>query len=266
MDMYEKLKGLKELFDKGLLNEDEFSKLKSEILFGSKIEAQSINESNKTNKQQSKEELNKAFSNGEISGYQYNELSNELAEKSNNNSNEDHSVRFLLITLVVAGVLFFTFSIKKSNAQNNSAVQDTLSTTTSAPIINNTIEKTNTTCKICGRTFSGDGYDKIDGVWQRTSRLQTELCSQNCAIIDDQRQNQKYNAILQKHGYAPIDFDSKTSNSGHAQPNKNGYFTDDNGQLHQASPCGYCHHTGYIDMGDGMQLCPMCNGRGEIIH
>jgi hypothetical protein len=261
MDDYEKLKDLKDLSDRGLINELEFSKLKNDILFSSKNNEVPIKESENKKTPRTKEELNRDLANGLISGFEYNELCNELIKKSNGNSTEDHSAKFLVIILVIVGVLFFTFSINKSNnPNNNSAAQDTLSSSSSTPTIDNSSENTTTTCKICGRNFSGDGYDKIDGAWQRTSRLQTELCSPNCASIDDQRQTQKYNQILEKHGYAPI------NNSGHAQPNQNGYFTDNNGQLHQASPCYNCRQTGYVEMGDGIQACPMCNGKGEIIH
>lgn len=266
MDKYEKLKDLKDLFDKGLLNENEYSNFKNEILFEPKKVDDRIIETDIPKIQKTKSELNSDFANGLISGYEYNEMSNQLMEKNNNSSNEDHSVKYFLIIIIIAVVLFTTFSINKSNNQNNnSTIQDTLSSSSSNPPIDNTSENTTTTCKVCGRNFSGDGYDKIDGVWQRNSSMQTELCSQNCAMIEDQRMNDKYNAILEKHGYAPIE-NSSGSNSTHAQPNKNGYFTDNNGQLHQASPCYNCRQTGYVEMGDGIEKCPMCNGRGEIIH
>ena len=45
MDNYEKLKDLKDLFDRGLINELEFSKLKSEILFSDKSNKGHIKES-----------------------------------------------------------------------------------------------------------------------------------------------------------------------------------------------------------------------------
>lgn len=272
MDNYEKLKDLKDLFDRGLINELEFSKLKNNILFSGKNNEVPIKESENKKTSRTKEELNRDLANGLISGFEYNELCNDLIEKSNSNSNEDHSAKFLVIILVICAILFGAYSIKKSSPQNNSAVQDTLSTTTSAPILNATIEKTTTKCKICGINFSGDGYDKIDGVWQRTSRLQTELCSPNCANIDDQRQTQKYNQILQKHGYAPINNLKKCSTCmGHYV---NG-FCDMcgaasqervNQSLKNRPNCEGCNGMGYVNGYNGNQLCPACKGTGKLTY
>jgi hypothetical protein len=50
MDIYKKLKELKSLLDNGLLNQDEFEKLKNEILFANnEYSNQEQNEPKKTN-------------------------------------------------------------------------------------------------------------------------------------------------------------------------------------------------------------------------
>ena len=277
MDKYDKLKELKTLLDKGLLNENEFSKLKNEILFENK---NNIEESFKDKKIYDRAKENNAFSHADdisLNKYSKIKLIDKLDKESNNKLNKQKSVKYndysnndnsLKNIFIIVGVImaFFIWTINKdkSSLDQNNISTPTIDTTSTQ--INNSQENYMTTCKICGRSFSGDGYDKIDGVWQRNTNMQTELCSSNCAMIEGQRQDQKYNDILVKHGYAPIDFDAQSSTSNHAQPNRNGFFTGSDGQLHQASPCGYCHHTGFIDSGDGMQVCPMCDGKGEKIY
>jgi 5-methylcytosine-specific restriction endonuclease McrA len=264
MDKFEKLKELKALLDNGVLNQDEFDKLKNEMLFSedkinSNLSVDSItftkagshknriNESGKSNSERNVfEEI--AIKNNQKINYK-------IPQKNNNN---------LIYFAVFIGVILFFFFQNNNNVVNDSNQNSSQDNTTKSSS-DSYIESSSTICKICGRNFTGDGYDKIDGVWQRNTNMQTELCSQNCAMVEDQRQNQKYNDILVKHGYEPID-DSQSSSSNHAQPNSNGFFTGSDGQLHQASPCGNCHHTGYVEMGDGMQVCPMCDGKGEKIY
>ncbi len=245
MDKYDKLIEVKDLLNKGLINQEEFDKLKKEILF--------VNNENSYQEQNAPKKTTSERKIFEEITYKNNEKSN-IENPSKNKNN-----RGLILFAVFFGVLIFFSNLNKNDKSKESTID---STTTSTE--NKAIENNSTKCLICGRIFTGDGYDKIDGVWQKNTNMQTELCSQNCAMIEDQRQEQKYNSILEKHGYAPINSQGSTSN--HAQPNSNGYFTGNDGQLHQSSPCGNCNHTGYIDMGDGMQVCPMCNGRGETIH
>lgn len=240
MDKYDKLKEFKDLFDKGLINKEEFSKLKNEILFDLKFKKDS------TSNQKHNVEI-------DIKENSSTTIPNETV----NNGKKIYTFFIILFCALILGL-----SIKKDFPKE---VKGESNNSTTSPTINSSSQKTTTVCKICGRNFTGDGYDKIDGVWQKNTSLQTELCSQNCGMIEDQRMNQKYNRILVKHGYAPIDY-SESSTSNHAQPNNNGFFTGSDGQLHQASPCGNCNHTGFINMGDGIQVCPMCNGKGEIIH
>ena len=255
MDKYEKLKGLKSLLDNGLLNQDEFEKLKNEILFANnKGSNQEQNEPKKTNIERNILEEITYKNRNVLEDISKNNTKSNIETPSKNKNNNG-----LILLAVFLGVLIFFSNLNKNDKSKESTIDSTITSSENKPI-----ENSSTKCIICGRIFSGDGYDKIDGVWQKNTNMQTELCSQNCAMIEDQRQNQKYNTILQKHGYPPINSQGSTSN--HVQTNSNGYFTGSDGQLHQSSPCGNCHHTGYINMGDGIQVCPMCNGRGETIH
>jgi hypothetical protein len=257
MDKYEKLKELKTLLDNGVLNQDEFNKLKNEILFSDDVIPKNDSGYNTFSKSEGFDNEQNDSTKSDIKSNVYEDIAfkyvQNVKKKSNNN---------LILFIVIAGIIifFYNYDINSNTINSNDSIQDSKTTTTEE-----LVENESTICTICGRNFTGDGYDKIDGVWQRNTNMQTELCSQNCAMVEDQRQNQKYNDILVKHGYEPID-DSQSSSSNHSQPNGNGFFTGSDGQLHQASPCGNCHHTGYVEMGDGMQVCPMCDGKGEKIY
>lgn len=230
-DKYEKLKKLKTLLDNGLINQDEFNKLKNEILFSDDLETTPQKEI-------------------------------QIVKKKSNN---------IMLLVSIVGIVLFVYNLNKikdsfeSNLDEvNKSSQSNQDSENVSPVDNSNANNSST-CKICGQKFTGDGYDEIDGVWQRNTNIQTELCSPNCGMIEGQRIDEKYNTILKKHGYQPIN-SNQSSTSNHAQPNSNGFFTGSDGQLHQVSPCGNCRHSGFINMGDGIQVCPMCNGKGEIIH
>lgn len=239
MDRYEKLKELKTLLDSGVLNQDEFNKLKNEILFDEGKCDETLKDYYKINDEEKIDSTNSFFSDVEN-----NNLSNEYIK--NNTNDKKKANLFINIEIIIAVLLGFFIWVEYSNKSNLNDNNESTKNSNFYPktsTINNSQENILTTCKICGRSFSGDGYDKIDGVWQRNTNMQTELCSSNCAMTDVQ-----------------------SSTSNRTQPNSNGFFTDSDGELHQVSPCGYCHHTGFIDSGDGMQVCPICDGKGEKIY
>jgi hypothetical protein len=236
MDKYEKLKELKKLFDKNILTETEYSKLKNEILFNNRIGNDLID----WNKQDNKNDSRIYFD-------------SKVKTKSKNSS----GTSLILILLLVFTCVFCLKNVDSDNASNQ------IKTDTTSKSNRSSVDNDSTVCKICGHKYSGDGYDLIDGVWKQNTNIQTELCSPNCGMIEEERLDKKYNVILEKHGYKPVNFNQ---NSTRIQPNSNGFFTGSDGQLHQSSPCGYCHHTGFVDIGDGIQVCPICDGKGEIIH
>lgn len=262
MDKYERLKKLKSLLDKGLLNQDEFNKLKNEILFSvDKTNSNSSVDSITFNKEGSqKNRINESGkSNSERNVFEEIAIKNNL--KTNYNIPQKNNNKLIYFAVFI-GVLIFFFFQNNNNVVNDSNQNSSQDTTTKSSS-DNYLESSSTICKICGKSFTGDGYDKIDGVWQRNTNMQTELCSQNCAMVEDQRQNQKYNQILEKNGYAPIDFDKNSTNSSSGGD----YHMGNDGRIYENNKCQLCKGTGIetannLMGGQDSRVCPMCDGRG----
>jgi hypothetical protein len=120
---------------------------------------------------------------------------------------------------------------------------------------NTNIEKadSNTTCSICGNSFSGNGYEEqIDGSWaELDDNLQGTICSPRCG----RKNNEKLNDIVKEY---------EESNS----TNQGDYSMGNDGMVHENNACSLCKGTG-IETGrnivtgeeDG-RICPMCDGKG----
>ena len=132
----------------------------------------------------------------------------------------------------------------------------------------NISETSATVCKMCTREFTGDGYDKIDGVWQKNTSMQTELCSPSCARENSEKMDKTYDDILEKHGYQKV-FTKKCSRCrsnyvdgfcercGAASPEKV------NETYSKMPNCEMCSGTGITDGYDGKRICSVCNGKGK---
>ena len=82
-------------------------------------------------------------------------------------------------------------------------------------------------------------------------------------MVEDQKQNQKYNQILKKHGYAPINFDKNSTNSSSGGD----YHMGNDGLIYENNKCQLCKGTGIetannLMGGQDSRVCPMCDGRG----
>lgn len=256
MDKYEKLKEIKDLFDKGLLNENEYSKFKNEVLFKERTEHNLINHNIQENTK-----------NQQI------HLDNEIRTEPK---------LFSAATLIIICCLLFGFFFFVKNKDNSDVPTQTPPDTTkesnSSSSINNSVENNSTICKICGRKFTGDGYDKIDGVWEQNTSIQTELCSPNCAMIEGQKQEQKYNTILEKHGYAPIENTQSSTNSQVCSNCMGHYVNGFCDMCGAASPervsqslsnrpnCEGCNGMGYVSGYNGRHLCSACRGTGKLTY
>lgn len=235
-----KLENLKQLFDSKLISEAEYHVLKEEILFNTDAN-------------------NKNFEKENISTISNNHTNNEKSYVNNEqNSKEKNTLVYIIIGFFIIGLWFWN-SKNNSSDNNSNTVDETLNTISTTD--ENISETSSTVCKICSREFTGDGYDKIDGQWQRNKDIQTELCSASCAIKEEENIDEKYDKILKK-------YEHKSSGKSLMNSN-NGYQVGEDGRIYEGNPCTLCNGTGIekntarnLSGGDYGRICPMCEGKG----
>lgn len=241
-----KLENLKQLYDSKAISETEYNVLKEEVLFNyNEVKIQTDNQSSSQN---SAEKQKPAIS-------------------TRKRTKENDFIAYILVFCFVVGF----FLLRKSNNSNDSVSSDiSIDSTT---VVNDTISyDSQTICKVCGTKFYGDGYDRIDGVWQKNTSMQTELCSPSCARKESERMDNVYDDILEKHGYEKV-FTKKCTRCGSdyvdgfcercgaasAEKVYESYSNRPN--------CDLCNGNGYIHGGNGNNLiCPSCNGTGKFSH
>jgi hypothetical protein len=228
------LEKIKQLLDTKVISESEYIVLKEEILFKRNSKKEDLNIKPKF--ESSKESDTKA--------YHHNN------EKSSNNT-----YTYLFIFCFIIGFLVWNSNDNSDETQSES---DIISTENSSVETDSYVSTT--ICKICGNEFSGDGYDKIDGIYQRNTNIQTELCSSSCARIEEKNIEDKYDKILEKNGYKSSKYFS-IDNDDRLKVGKDG-------RLYESKPCSLCNGTG-IESGRNImtgevegRICPMCDGRG----
>ena len=149
-DLKWKLEHLKQLLDSKSITDSEYNTLKEEILF----------------KINNFEDLIPEKESNQFDGEQQRNQDKSIIynkQKSKKNYSGVYIAIFLLI-----GLWFLNLKNNKNNYESNS---NNDSVKTSNDINDSRSNNLTTTCKICGRSFSGDGYDKIDGIWQKNKRL-----------------------------------------------------------------------------------------------
>lgn len=241
-----KLEQIKQLLDSKVITESEYKLLKQEILF----------------KKDSTDEIKK-----NVSVPPKSSVENFVGSKKINSAKPEKNSGSNAYVAVVVFFLFLFFGIwnsKESHTDSNSnASNDTVSSAIESS--NDSSNNSATTCKICGRNFYGDGYDKIDGIWQRNTSMQTELCSPSCAMKEEKNIDEKYDNILRKYGYNT----SESSSMQDAPIQHYGeHHVGSDGRIYENSSCSLCRGTG-IESGRNIatgeleqRVCPMCEGRG----
>lgn len=166
--------------------------------------------------------------------------------------------------LILVGFLIIFFFVKCSGSK--SETQSSESTNQSLVKDSNT-ESTNT-CNICGRVFSGNGYEEqIDGrITELSDEYQGYLCSPNCA----RKASQKLDDVADKYG-----IDANESSNSNCQRcsgrYENGFCNICGGaspervnesNLNRAS-CKMCQGNGYVEDYNGVKTCPVCSGTGK---
>ena len=243
------LEEIKKLYDSKSITESEYNLLKEEILF-KKNDIQNLIPKNK--------ESNKYR--GESFTDKDKPLIN-IRQKSNKNN----SIVYIVVFFLFIGFWFLKSKDSHNNYDSNS-INDTINS--SADINDSSSYNSSTICKICGNKFNGDGYDKIDGIWQKNTSMQTELCSPSCAREQSEKMDKTYDDILEKNGYQKV-FTKKCTNC-------NGNYVDGfcercgaasaekvNEAYSNMPNCEWCGGTGFSDGYDGKRICSVCNGKGK---
>jgi hypothetical protein len=242
-----KLERIKQLLDSKSISESEYDVLKEEILFNMD-----------TNNKNLKKENKSTISNNIINNEKYH-VDNEQ------NSKEKNTFVYIIIGFFIIGLWFWN-SKNNSSDNNSNTVDETLNTISTTD--ENISETSSTVCKICSREFTGDGYDKIDGQWQRNKDMQTELCSASCAREQSEKMDKTYDDILEKHGYQKVFTEKCSRCSGDFEEG----FCERCGaasaekvdETYSNMPnCEMCSGTGITDGYDGKRICSVCNGKGK---
>jgi hypothetical protein len=243
------LEELKKLFEAKSITESEYDLLKEEILFKKNNIQDIIPKNNESNqyKGESLTEKNKPLIN--------------IRQKEKNNN----SIVYIIVFFLFIGFCIFKSKDNHNNYDSNS-INDTINS--SEDINDSSSYNSSTICKICGIKFSGDGYDRIDGTWQKNTSMQTELCSPSCAREQSEKMDKTYDDILEKHGYQKV-FTEKCSRcsgdfvEGFCERCGAASAEKVNETYSNMPNCEMCSGTGVSDGYDGKRICSVCNGKGK---
>lgn len=121
-------------------------------------------------------------------------------------------------TVIVVVFLFLAFGSGESKSSDSSS--GTVETTSKVPasVKDNSKEQKTTTCEFCGKEFIGRGYQMIsEGVCEPCKEpYQSFLCSPECAMGNNKKTTEKFNEILNKHGYSSLDESQENNNQSNA--------------------------------------------------
>lgn len=163
-------------------------------------------------------------------------------------------------------IVFFFFKCGGNNEQKHSEPKTVKST--EETLNNDSNTESSTTCNICGREFSGNGYEEqLDGsITELEYPYSNQLCSPTCA----RKASQKLDDVAKKYG---IDLNESSSSrcnrcSGHYEDgfcNLCGGASPErvNQSLQNRANCEMCQGNKYVDGYDGVKVCPVCNGTGK---
>lgn len=229
------LEKIKKLLDTNIISEKEYNILKEEILFKRNSKKENFNSKPK---------------------FEFVKSSETKTYYDSNKQSSNNFYSYIIIVCIVIGFLVWNSNDNSDDIQSES---DIISTTETLSVETDSYVST-TICKICGNEFSGDGYDKIDGIYQKNTNIQTELCSSTCARQEEKNIEDKYDNILKKNGYKSSKYFS-IDNSDKLNVGKDG-------RIYESNPCSLCNGTG-IESGRNImtgevegRICPMCDGKG----
>jgi hypothetical protein len=119
-----------------------------------------------------------------------------------------------IISFIVISIYFLTIHSCQSKSSSNSSESVKDSTTVTTSIKDNSTEEKTTSCEYCGKKIVGRGYQMIsEGVCEPcVAPYQSFLCSPQCVMDTEKKTTEKFNEILNKHGYGSLDDNQESNN------------------------------------------------------
>jgi hypothetical protein len=171
MDKYEKLKELKTLLDNGVLNQDEFNKLKNEILFSDdKITSDESEITNNYSKPESFDNEQKNYTKSNVERNIFEEIAFKNNQKINYNIPQKNNNNLIYFAVFIGVILFFFFQNNNNvvNDSNQNSSQDTTTTSNSSDYSSSSTSSSSSSsyssdnkCSWCGKSFSGEHYTHL---------------------------------------------------------------------------------------------------------
>lgn len=171
------------------------------------------------------------------------------------------------------GLIFVSFLIVfffyKCGGNNQEKQSEPITVESTEETLNNDSNtESSSTCNICGRDFSGNGYEEqLDGsITELKYPYSNQLCSPTCA----RKASQKLEDVADEYG---IDLNESTSSrcqrcSGHYEDgfcNLCGGASPErvNQSNQNRANCEMCQGNKYVEGYDGFKICAVCNGTGK---
>jgi hypothetical protein len=163
-------------------------------------------------------------------------------------------------------IVFFFYKCGGNNEEKQS--EQTTVESTEETLNNDSNTESLSTCNICGRDFSGNGYEEqLDGsITELEYPYSNQLCSPTCA----RKASQKLEDVADEYG---IDLNESTISrcqrcSGHYEDgfcNLCGGASPErvNQSNQNRANCEMCQGKKYVEGYDGFKVCPVCNGTGK---
>jgi hypothetical protein len=163
-------------------------------------------------------------------------------------------------------IVFFFYKCGGNNQEKQS--EPTTVESSEETLNNDSNTESSSTCNICGRDFSGNGYEEqLDGsITELEYPYSNQLCSPTCA----RKASQKLEDVADEYG---IDLNESTSLrcqrcSGHYEDgfcNLCGGASPErvNQSNQNRANCEMCQGKKYVEGYDGFKVCPVCNGTGK---
>ena len=170
-----------------------------------------------------------------------------------------------LIFFIVFGSFFYfkEFYLKKEKQSESPTIETTVES-----LNNDSNTESSTSCNICGKMFSGNGYEEQpDGSFEELEYpYSNQLCSPSCA----RKATQKLDDVANTYG---IDLKESSISrcercSGHYEHgfcNMCGGASSErvNQSNQNKANCEMCQGSKYVEGYDGFKVCPVCNGSGN---
>jgi hypothetical protein len=175
---------------------------------------------------------------------------------------------YLKRSLIFISFLIVFFFVKcKGNNEEKQSEQTTVESTEET-LNNDSNTELSSTCNICGREFSGNGYEEqLDGsITELEYPYSNQLCSPTCA----RKASQKIDDVANKYGIELNESSSSRCNrcSGHYEDgfcNLCGGASPErvNQSNQNRANCEMCQGNKYVEGYDGVKVCSVCNGTGK---